>query len=97
MISNDILYKIFGLSGFFNPDLCQYQIKSAFFTSRNEDFQSLGKMERFGSFQTQHKRVHDHQRARRVIIMTAVTACNIRLIVDTLAAYCIAHGLGLSC
>jgi len=33
--------KIFGLSGFFNPDLREYRIKSALFTSRNPDFPPL--------------------------------------------------------
>jgi len=30
--------KIFGLSGFVNPDLRKYRIKSALFTFRNPDF-----------------------------------------------------------
>jgi len=30
--------KIFGLPGFFNPDLRQYRMKSALFTFRNPDF-----------------------------------------------------------
>jgi len=38
MISNVFVIKIFGLSRFFNPDLRQYQIKSAHFTFRNLDF-----------------------------------------------------------
>jgi len=33
--------KIFGLSGFFNPDLRQYRIKSVLFTSRNPDFSAF--------------------------------------------------------
>jgi len=39
--SNAFLIKIFGLSGFFNPDLQQYRIKSALCTSRNPDFSAL--------------------------------------------------------
>ena len=35
------IIKIFGLSGFFNPDLRQYRMKSALFTSRNPDFTPL--------------------------------------------------------
>ena len=41
MISNVFLHKIFGLSGFFHPDLRQYRIKSVVFTSRNPDFSPL--------------------------------------------------------
>jgi len=41
MISNIFLFKIFGLSGFLKPDLCQYRIKLAFFTSRYPDFSAL--------------------------------------------------------
>jgi len=33
--------KIFGLPGFFNPLLHQYQIKSVLFTSHNPDFSPL--------------------------------------------------------
>jgi len=43
-----------------------------------------GHQERFGSFQTQHKRAHNHQRTFRVIITAAVTARNIRLIAETI-------------
>ena len=62
---------MFGLSGFFNPNLCQYWIKSALFTSRNLDFLHFHAVvflsaltdlwEIFGSFQMQHKRSHNHQ------------------------------------
>jgi len=38
MISIFFIMKIFGLSGFFNPDLRLYRIKSAFFTSPNPHF-----------------------------------------------------------
>jgi len=41
MISNVFLIKIFGLSGLFNTDLCQYRKKSALLTSRDTDFQPL--------------------------------------------------------
>jgi len=41
-----------------------------------------GLWERLGSFQTQHKSAHDHQRAYRRT--TATTARNIRLIVETI-------------
>ena len=46
---------------------------------------SLGKIrqfERFGSFQVQHKRAHDHQRAFRITTSAAI-ARHIRLIVKT--------------
>jgi len=84
--------KIFGLSGFFNPDLRQFRIKSALFISRNPDFSvltrccvlkctdwsSLGKIRQLS---TQHKR--DHERTFRIMITTAATERNIRLIVGT--------------
>jgi len=35
--------QIFGLSGFFHPDLRQYRIKSALFTSHNPDFSALSR------------------------------------------------------
>jgi len=41
-------------------------------------------LKRFDSFQTQHKRAHDHQRPYRIIITTVATACNNRLIVETI-------------
>ena len=40
--------------------------------------------ERFGSFQTQHWRAHDHKRTFRIMITTAVTASNSGLIVETI-------------
>jgi len=44
-----------------------------------------GHLERFGSFQTQHWHAHDvYQRTFRIMITTAVTARNIRLIVETI-------------
>jgi len=41
-----------------------------------------GLWERIGSFQTQHKRAHDHQRAYGIMITTTVSERNIRLIVE---------------
>jgi len=38
MIAIVFLYQILGLSGFFNPDLRQYRMKSALFTSGDPDF-----------------------------------------------------------
>jgi len=78
MISNVFLwFNVFGLSGFFNPDLRQY-------TFRNPDFSALPRccvlectdwsQEKFGTFQTQHKSAHDHQRTFTVKITTATTA-----------------------
>jgi len=73
MISTFFLIKIFGLSGLFNPDLRQYRIKSALFTSHNPDFSAHPRccvlkytdwsLEKITSFQTQRKGTHDHQRS----------------------------------
>jgi len=41
-----------------------------------------GLWERIGSFQTQHKRAHDHQRAYGIMITTTVSERIIRLIVE---------------
>ena len=41
MIAIVFLYQILGLSGFFNPDLRQYRMKSALFTSGDPDFSAL--------------------------------------------------------
>jgi len=43
-----------------------------------------GLWERFSSFQTQHKRAHDHQRMFRILITMAATERNIRLIAETI-------------
>ena len=56
-----------------------------------------GLKERFGSFQAQHKCAHDHQRTFRIMIISAATECNIRLIEGTILtshtgiAYHVAH------
>jgi len=71
MVSNVFLYKNLRFIRIFNPDLRQYRVKSALFTSRNPDFSALPRCcvlqvhalwERFNSFQMQNKRAHDHQR-----------------------------------
>jgi len=45
-----------------------------------------GLLKKFGSFQTQHKRAHDQQRMFRIMLTTAATVRNIRLIVETIIA-----------
>jgi len=43
-----------------------------------------GLWERFGRFQTKNKSAHDHQRTFTIMITTAATARNIRLLVGTI-------------
>jgi len=43
-----------------------------------------GLCKRFGSFQTQHRRAHDHQLTFRITVTTAATERHIRLIVETI-------------
>jgi len=91
MISNVFLHKNLWFIQIFKPDLRQYRMKCALFTTRDPDFCL---QERVGSFQMQHKHADDHQRAYRIIVTTVATACNIRLIVETIIA---SNGHGLSC
>jgi len=85
---------------FFDPDL---RIKSALFTSRNPDFSALPRccilkctdwsLGKIRQLLTQHKSAQGHQQTLRIIITTAVTACNNRLIVETI----ITSHTGIAC
>jgi len=97
MISNIFVYKNLHYLDFWNPDLCQYWIRYALFTSSNPDF-SVEQVHwlvsrKIDSFQMQHKRAHDYQQKFKIMITMAATASNItRLLYHTQGiAYHVEH------